>query len=180
MDTVDQPSQPSQDAPATASRWQAVQPWATLLSRLVLVGVMGYAGLSKISAPSLSVQSVAAYELFGDGLNQLIGYTLPFFEIALAVLLLVGLATRYVGAVVGLVMLVFIAGIASAWARGLTIDCGCFGTGGQVAAGDTEYGVDIARDAAFVLLAGIVMIWPRSPFALDRVLGLYPEPKAGA
>lgn len=177
MDTVDQPSPP---APAAASWWSTAQPWVTLLARLVLVGVMGYAGISKIGAPSLSVQSVAAYELFGDGVNQFIGYTLPFFEIALALLLLVGLATRYTGAVVALVMAVFIAGIISAWVRGLTIDCGCFGNGGQVAAGDTEYGWDIARDAAFVLLAGIVMLWPSSPFALDRALGLHPEPKPGA
>ena len=53
-------------------------------------------------------------------------------------LLLAGLLTRGAAAVAGLLMLVFVAGIASAWARGLSIDCGCFGTGGPVAPGDTR------------------------------------------
>ena len=31
-------------------------------------------------------------------------------------------------------MVAFIIGISQAWARGLTIDCGCFGGGGQIGA----------------------------------------------
>lgn len=157
---------------AWADRWGAVQPWVTLLSRLALVGVLGFAAYTKLP-PALSVTSVEAYQLFPESVSAFIGYTLPLFEFALALLLLVGLATRYVGAVTGLLMVVFIAGIISAWARGLTIECGCFGSGGTVAPGETTYGLDIARDIGFLALAGIVMIWPRSPLALDRLFGLY-------
>ncbi|GAB3205930.1 MauE/DoxX family redox-associated membrane protein [Marinactinospora thermotolerans] len=178
MSTEIEPHPPAEPEPrpqdgAGRSRWQTVQPWITLVARLALVGVLGYAGISKMGAPALSVQAVEAYELFPDGVNQFIGYTLPFFEVALALLLLVGLASRYTAAVAALLMVVFIAGIISAWARGLTIDCGCFGTGGQVAPGETRYGVDILRDIGFAALAGIVMLWPRSPFSLDSALGLY-------
>ncbi|WP_107491128.1 MauE/DoxX family redox-associated membrane protein, partial [Thermobifida fusca] len=115
--------------PAATSRWAAVQPWLSLIVRVALAGILGYAGYTKVIVPALSVESVAAYELFGETLNQLIGYTLPLFELALALLLLAGLATRVTGIISALLMAVFIAGIASAWARGLTIDCGCFGTG---------------------------------------------------
>ncbi|GAA1777858.1 MULTISPECIES: MauE/DoxX family redox-associated membrane protein [Streptomonospora] len=163
-------------APATSStaarRWSAVQPWATLLARLGLAGVLAFAAVSKLP-PALSVQSVEAYQLFSPELSRFIGFTLPLLELALALLLVVGMATRYVGAASGLLMLVFIAGIASAWARGLNIDCGCFGTGGQVAEGETRYGLDIARDLGFLALAAVVTIWPRSPLALDRLFGLY-------
>lgn len=159
---------------STASTWATVQPWVTLAARLGLAGVLGYAGYTKAVVPALSVQSVAAYQLFGDGVNQFIGYTLPLFELALALLLVLGLATRATGAVSALLMAVFIAGIVSAWARGLAIDCGCFGTGGPVAADETAYGLDIARDLGFMALGLFVAIWPRSPLALDRVLGLYP------
>ena len=34
----------------------------------------------------------------------------------------------------GVMLVAFVIGIASAWARGLTIDCGCFGQGGTIAA----------------------------------------------
>ena len=84
-------------------------------------------------------------------------------------------ATRATGIVSALLMLVFIAGIASAWARGLAIDCGCFGTGGPVDADETAYGLDIARDLGFMALGLFLAIWPRSRFALDGALGLYPD-----
>ncbi|WP_344971161.1 MauE/DoxX family redox-associated membrane protein [Salinactinospora qingdaonensis] len=156
-------------------RWAVIQPWLTLAARLGLVGVLGYAGYTKIIVPALSVASVDAYQLFSEEINRIVGFGLPLLELALAALLLVGLATRYVGAASGLLMLVFIAGIISAWARGLAIDCGCFGTGGAVAPEETEYGVDILRDLGFALMAGFIMIWPRSPLALDGLLGLFPQ-----
>ncbi|TQN31457.1 methylamine utilization protein MauE [Haloactinospora alba] len=171
------PDQGSSSAPqagsgAMARYWEVAQPWVSLLSRLGLAGVLMFSAYTKLPPP-LSVQSVEAYQLFPDGVNTFLGYTLPLFEFALAALLLVGLATRYVAAVTGLLMVVFIAGIVSAWARGLTIDCGCFGSGGQVAADETAYGWDIARDIGFMALAGIIMVWPRSPLAVDRLVGLY-------
>jgi hypothetical protein len=58
------------------------------------------------------------------------------------------------------------------WARGLTIDCGCFGGGGQVAKGQTHYLREILRDLGFFVLAAWLMVFPRGKFALDRWLGL--------
>ncbi|WP_046471668.1 MauE/DoxX family redox-associated membrane protein [Allosalinactinospora lopnorensis] len=171
MDT-DEQTPSARAASPRAARWDAVQPWVSLLARLGLAAVLGFAAYTKLP-PALSVQSVEAYQLFSPGAAEFIGYTLPLFEFALALLLVVGLATRYVGAVTALLMIVFIAGIISAWTRGLAIDCGCFGTGGEVASGETQYGLDIARDIGFLALAGIVMVWPRSPFTLDRLFGLY-------
>lgn len=165
---LDAPSPPA----VQPSWWGVLQPWVSLAARLGLAGVLAVSAYTKLP-PALAVTSVEAYQLFPSDVAVFIGFTLPLFELALALLLLSGLATRYVGAVTGLLMIVFIAGIISAWARGLTIDCGCFGTGGPVAEGETAYGIDIARDVGFLALAGIVMIWPRSPFALDRFLGLY-------
>ncbi|WP_407659369.1 MauE/DoxX family redox-associated membrane protein [Lipingzhangella rawalii] len=158
----------------TLPAWDTAQPWVTLLARLALAGVLGYAGLSKVTAPVVSVQAVEAYELLPPELARVVGYTLPAFEIALAVLLLLGLATRYVGALTAVLMVVFTAGIVSAWARGLSIDCGCFGSGGQVPPGEADYVTPLLRDLGFVLLAGIVMIWPRSPLSADQAFGLYP------
>ncbi|MFD0774505.1 MauE/DoxX family redox-associated membrane protein [Streptomonospora algeriensis] len=152
--------------------YKSVQPWLTLLARLVLAGVLAWAAVSKLP-PALSVQSVEAYQLFPSEIAEFIGFTLPLLELALALLLVLGLATRYVGAASGLLMVVFIAGIVSAWARGLNIDCGCFGTGGQVGEGETSYGFDIARDLGFLALAAVIAIRPRSPLALDRLFGLY-------
>lgn len=154
------------------SRWEAVQPWLTLACRVGLAAILITAAVTKYP-PALGVEAVEAYELFPPEIAELIGYTLPLFELALALLLLIGLATRYTGLVSALLMVAFIAGILSAMARGLSIDCGCFGGGGQVDPGETSYGLSITRDLGFMALGAFVAIWPRSPFALDRALGLF-------
>jgi low temperature requirement protein LtrA len=66
---------------------------------------------------------------------------------------------------------VFIAAVVSVAARGLSIDCGCFGGGGEVAPGQTTYGIELVRDAGLLLLA-VWLVWqPRSWLALDRFAG---------
>jgi uncharacterized membrane protein YphA (DoxX/SURF4 family) len=82
----------------------------------------------------------------------------------------VGLLTRFFAATAGLFFLAFIIGIASAWARGLEINCGCFGNGGVPADPQRQYAVDIARDVGLLALSCWLVVWPRTRFALDNVL----------
>ncbi|WP_232778484.1 MauE/DoxX family redox-associated membrane protein [Carbonactinospora thermoautotrophica] len=152
---------------AAPARTRAL-PWISTLVRVALAGIFGAAGLLKIGDPNGSVRAVQAYQLFPNNVAQLIGYALPFLEIALALVLLVGLATRFAAVVGGLLLLAFIGGVASAWARGLSIDCGCFGGGGQVAPGETRYLEEILRDIGFLVLAAWLAFFPRSRFTLDR------------
>lgn len=141
-----------------------------LVARLVLGGVLIAAGIPKILDVTGSIQNVLAYELFDYEVARLIGTLLPVVEIALGVLLVLGLLTRAAGAAGGLLMIVFIVGIISAWSRGLAIDCGCFGTGGPVDAGETTYLLDIVRDLVFLALAAWLVVRPRTPFALDNLM----------
>ncbi|GIH94985.1 MauE/DoxX family redox-associated membrane protein [Planobispora siamensis] len=150
-------------------------PWVTTVSRLVLAGVLIVAGWGKIATPVLSVQAVKAYQLLPEPVATAVGYGLPILEIVVGVLLVVGLLTRAAGVVSALLMLAFVIGIASAWARGLRIDCGCFGGGGQLPAGqEPSYLVDILRDFGLFALGVIVAWFPPGRFALDSVLGLTP------
>ncbi|MGN6333145.1 MAG: DoxX family protein [Motilibacteraceae bacterium] len=146
-------------------------PWVGTVARLLLGGTLVVAGALKAVAVTGAVASVRAYDLLPGGLATAMGYTLPFLEIAVGVLLVVGLFTRVAAAVGGLLMVMFVIGIASAWARGLNIDCGCFGTGGSVAAGQTKYLQDILRDGG-LFLAGLFLVWrPRTRLSLDGILG---------
>ncbi len=150
-------------------------PWVTTVSRLVLAGVLIVAGWGKIGTPVLSVQAVEAYELLPESLATAVGYGLPILEIVVGVLLVVGLLTRAAGVISALLMLAFVIGIASAWARGLRIDCGCFGGGGQLAAGvEPDYLIDILRDLGLFGLGVLVAWFPPGRFALDSALGLTP------
>lgn len=138
--------------------------------RLVLAGVLGAAGLLKLPDPESSVRAVRAYELLPEAVVPAVGYGLPVLEVALAVMLLLGVGTRLAALLSGALLVAFVGGIAAAWARGLTIDCGCFGGGGQVSAGETRYPQEIARDLALVAAAGFLALRPRSRWSLDAAL----------
>jgi uncharacterized membrane protein YphA (DoxX/SURF4 family) len=148
-------------------------PWVTTLARLILGGVLIAAGGLKIGNPSESVVAVRAYELLPDSVATTVGYGLPIVEIVVGVLLVIGLMTRVAAVVAALLMFAFVFGIAWAWAHGLRIDCGCFGGGGQLGAGqEPTYLIDILRDFGFVLLGAWIVRFPPGRFALDRPLGL--------
>ena len=126
------------------------------------------AGGLKVVDPQSSVAAVRAYRLLPSSLVTIVGWGLPFAEIALGVLLLAGIATRLIAVASAVLLLVFIAAVASAAARGLSFDCGCFGGGGDVAPGQAAYGVEIVRDIGLLLLA-VWLVWhPRSRLTLER------------
>ena len=152
-------------------RWQAVRPWLGVAARLTLAGVWIVAGAAKVGDLAGSGRAVAAYRLLPVGVAQAVGAALPFVELALGVLLLLGLATRLSATVTAALLVVYIGGIASVWARGLSIDCGCFGGGGNLAAGQhPNYAPDLARDAALLVVAVFLLLWPRTPLSVDRWL----------
>jgi hypothetical protein len=142
--------------------------WIGLLARVILGGVLFAAGLLKYQHLDKSQMAVRAYELLPISVANFLGITLPFLEIAVGLLLVFGAATRIAATIGGLLMMMFIIGISQAWARGLSIDCGCFGGGGQVAPGATNYLPEILRDTALALIAIYLFRYPQSKFGLDR------------
>jgi uncharacterized membrane protein YphA (DoxX/SURF4 family) len=81
-----------------------------------------------------------------------------------------GLFARGAAVVSALLFLAFIVGIASVWARGIEIDCGCFGGGGVKAGASSDYPWEIARDAALLGASLLVVLVRRTRLALDSVL----------
>ncbi|MFY1690450.1 MauE/DoxX family redox-associated membrane protein [Plantactinospora sp. WMMB782] len=153
-------------------RWLVARPWLGLAARLGLAAVWLAAGASKVGDLAASGRAVNAYKIFPYDLAVVIGAALPFVELALGLILLVGLATRLAAGISATLLVIFIAGIVSAWTRGLSIDCGCFGSGGDLAAGqDPTYGTELLRDVGFLLLAGFLLVWPRTRISVDAALG---------
>ena len=149
-------------------KFSIYQPWLTLIARLVLGGVLLAAGGLKIGNLQKSAMSVRAYELLPVGLANFLGYVLPWVEIGMGLLLIVGVAVSIVGLLGALTMFAFVIAIAQAWARGLSIDCGCFGGGGQVDPEDTKYLSTILRDIGFLLLGVYLYYFPKGKFGLEK------------
>jgi uncharacterized membrane protein YphA (DoxX/SURF4 family) len=151
-------------APVTRAR--AWHPWTALATRLVLGAVFVIAGALKLPDPAANVRAVRAYELLPEAIVPAVGYGLPVLEVALGLLLVVGVAVRLAAVAAGVLLVLFVVGVVSAWARGLTIDCGCFGGGGTVAAGETRYGREVLRDVGLLALSAFLALWPQSRYAL--------------
>ena len=141
-----------------------------LLAGLVLGVVLLVAGGLKVTSLAASARAVRAFQILPYDLAGYVGYVLPVVEILVGLLLVAGLFTRVSAAVGGPLLMVFMIGIASAWVRGLNIDCGCFGGGGTIGASETQYGVDLLRDAALVACAGWLVVRPRTAYSLDHRL----------
>jgi uncharacterized membrane protein YphA (DoxX/SURF4 family) len=162
-------------APVPLPMVRVALPWVTTVARLVVAGVLIVAGWLKMGAPAISIKAVEAYELLPTAVAEIVGYVLPILEIVIGLLLVVGLLTRLAAIGGALLMLAFVIGIASAWARGLNIDCGCFGGGGALAPGQqANYLPEILRDLGIFALAAWVAVKPPGRLALDSALGLAP------
>lgn len=156
-----------QDSARLAAAW----PWISTVARLGLAAVFLISGGLKVGDLAEAGRAVNAYHLMSYDTARVIGAIQPFLEIGVGLLLLAGLATRLSAAIGALLLVIFIGGIISAWARGLRIDCGCFSSGGQLSGGRaTLYWLDILRDSGFLVLAGILLFKPRTRFSVDGLL----------
>lgn len=135
----------------------------TLLLRLGLGAVMAYAGAVKALDPAAFAVSLGNYQLFPAWLLAPLASGLPWLELVIGAALLTnrfvaGAALWSCGLCLG-----FAGALGSAWARGLNLDCGCFG-GGTENAG--QAGWAFAR--ALVLLGAAVVVLLRAVRAAAR------------
>lgn len=148
----------------------AIEGWVSLLARLIVGGIWIWAGLLKLPDAAASIESVRAYDLLPQAWVEPVGYLLPVLEIVLGLALVLGLMTRGAALLSALLLVVFVVAISTAWARGLKIDCGCFGDGGANPDAAQQYPWEIARDGGLVALSFFVLTLRQSRFALDSVL----------
>jgi uncharacterized membrane protein YphA (DoxX/SURF4 family) len=149
------------------------QPYITLVGRLLLGGVLLVAGGLKVTKPTDSANAVAAYKLLPTNIAHLLGYALPWLEVAIALLLIIGIVVRPAAIAGGLIMVIFIGAIASAWARGLVIDCGCFGGGGALDPSLADqvhrtYFIEIMRDLGLALTALYLYFFPYGKLSFEK------------
>lgn len=141
-----------------------------LLARLVLGGVFLVAGALKVTTPEAMAKATQAYQVLPHDLAAYVGYALPTIEIILGLLLLLGLFTRVAAVLTSLLLVAFVVGIAQAWARGLSIDCGCFGGGGTVAADETNYLQRLLEDVGLLACGLWLTLRPGARLSLDRAM----------
>jgi uncharacterized membrane protein YphA (DoxX/SURF4 family) len=156
------------------------QPWLTFFFRLILGGVLLVAGGLKVTDPYASATSVRAYQVLPVPIANFLGFFLPFIEVGLGIFLIIGIWVKFVSLLGAALMLVFVVAIGQAWARGISLDCGCFGKGGLRNTAELPvltYTTEILRDIALAILGGYLYRFPQGKLGLDKSVESDDEPK---
>lgn len=124
-------------------------PSALLWTRLILGSIFIYASADKILHPTAFAQMVHNYQILPDSLINLTAIILPWVELVMGLLLIFGLWLPGATLLSNLMLLTFTGALALNAARGLNVQCGCFGS----SAGESgSMGWYLVRDSSFLLL----------------------------
>lgn len=122
-------STPSDPAGSTREGSTPAREWAVLICRVVLGALFITAGVLKLRDHTRFAESIMAFKIpfMTDPLVQLATFVMPWTEALAGALLLIGRWTRGAALLVGALLVAFVAMIASAIARELSLSCSCFG-----------------------------------------------------
>jgi uncharacterized membrane protein YphA (DoxX/SURF4 family) len=96
--------------------------------------------------------AIDSYKILPISAVQLLARILPWFELALGGLLIVGVAVRWIGLITSGLLLVFVGAMTRAKILGLEINCGCFGNNEKLGT------ATLIRDSSLLVLALAVTI----------------------
>jgi len=137
-------------------------------SSRIFLGIMFiYAGYTKVDNPLQFAAAIEAYRLLPPAAVILVADWLPWFEILLGAVLILGLWLRHTAAFSAALLGFFIAVMLVTHLRGIEADCACFGIGEKISP------LTLARDTLFVLPALFLALqsriqarwrWPAAAF----------------
>lgn len=124
-----------------------------LLIRICLGFVFVYAAVSKIADAEVFAQSIDNYKLLPLFVINFLAIVLPWIELTAGLFLIFGILVKENAVIINAMLLVFIIAIAISLARGLNIECGCFGT-----QAGTKIGVTKIVENLGLLIIGVLLI----------------------
>ena len=121
--------------------------------RTLLGAVFVYAAYTKLRQSwLLFALSIDSYQMLPEWAVFFVARTLPWFELALGLLLIAGVWLRATSIVAATILGLFFCVMLVSYVRGAGIDCGCFGAGEALSART------LARDGA-LLAAALALVW---------------------
>jgi uncharacterized membrane protein YphA (DoxX/SURF4 family) len=135
-------------------------PWLTVRVQIALGIFFVAAALPKLLDPPSFAHMIYNYRLVPGAIVNLMALVMPWLELLTGVALVLGIWTRTSAAVIGALLLVFVAAISFNLARGNAIDCGCFdvsAAGKSVAERLADMRWVVARDAGMLVMVAQVL-----------------------
>ena len=146
--------------------------YAGFAIRMVAAAVWLTAGIAKLADLAHFKEQVTKYDLLPHAVVAPFAYGLPFLETGVGLYLLVGLFVPATAIVTSVLMVIFLIAQGQAWARGLRLDCGCFGSLAPQKASHVGLWT-MLRDVALGIPGVVLIVAPARLWSLDaRLFGL--------
>ena len=126
-----------------------------LVFRLALGGLFVYAGVVKVFDPLDFAQDIRNYRLVGQSLSFIAAIVLPWLEILAGVALAAGIWKRASALIISGLLVFFIVLTLVTIARGLDVECGCFG------ALSRKSGFGVILEDLGMLFMGLVLLFSK-------------------
>jgi len=120
---------------------------------LIVGGLFIWAGLLKIIDPLEFARNISNYRVLSPKLSLLVAITLPWIELLSGLFIILGIMRRASALLISLFLIGFIVLIGVTIFRGISVDCGCFGTFSRKA----DFML-MAQDLVMLLLSGTVFL----------------------
>ena len=127
---------------------------ALLAARLIMAGIFIYASIDKIAHPAAFAKDVYNYQILPNGLINLTALVLPWLELLIGLCLLTGVWMPGAVLAVNGLLVVFLVAFVFNLARGLDVNCGCFGAGGIGSSMSTIW--YLLRDVVFLTIGAFL------------------------
>lgn len=142
--------------------------FASFLFRIVVGGIFLIAGLAKISDSARFLLSLREFQLFPSTIERFLAVYLPWLEFVLGFFIMTGLLYRTASILLAVLSGIFTLAIISVMARGIVVDCGCFGLMADILkipdAADIKA---VVRNLIFIGMCVYVAAAKKSAFSLE-------------
>jgi uncharacterized membrane protein YphA (DoxX/SURF4 family) len=140
--------------------------------QIALGAVFVVAALPKITDPPAFAHMIYNYRLVPGALVNGLALVMPWIELVVGILLILGAWRREAALVAALLLFVFLGAIGWNLARGHAIDCGCFDVRSAGKTPDqllSDMKWVLLRDVGLLLLAGQVLLATSPEFSARRM-----------
>ena len=119
-----------------------------IVARVGLAAVLQWAAYTKLRDPwMIFAMEIDAMHIVPGAMVEFLARTMPWLELLVGVVLLLGIQTRVAASVATALLAVFFTTLLVLYLRGFQGDCGCFGPGEQLGP------KTLARDGALLALS---------------------------
>jgi len=131
--------------------------YVQIVLQIIIGAVFLYASYNKLFDQQGFAKSIYGYKFIPDFLINIMAIIVPSLEFIAGIFLMFGLFRKGSSLIIIVLLSVFLVALVQAYARGLDIDCGCFGSDPAAKTTSTDILIRIFQD--ILLLAGAIIIF---------------------